>query len=89
MKALAALFVVLAIGCTAPAIASDTGKVVGWIDLTGLASPAAATPDPVNDVLNGIAYDARHNRLFVTGKRWPHVYEIRLTGPRSNIQRKQ
>ncbi|EIL89753.1 glutamine cyclotransferase [Rhodanobacter fulvus Jip2] len=60
-----------------------SGKVVGWIDLTGLAPRAEDTPDPANDVLNGIAYDAAKDRLFVTGKRWPHVYEIRLTGPRS------
>lgn len=34
--------------------------------------------DPTNDVLNGIAYDAEHDRLFVTGKRWPKIYEIKL-----------
>jgi glutaminyl-peptide cyclotransferase len=33
------------------------------------------------DVLNGIAYDAAHDRLFVTGKLWPDLYEIKLTGP--------
>lgn len=60
-----------------------SGKVVGWIDLTGLAPPAGETEDPDNDVLNGIAYDASHDRLFVTGKRWPHLYEIRLVPPRS------
>jgi glutaminyl-peptide cyclotransferase len=60
-----------------------SGKVVGWIDLTGLSPHPEDTPDPANDVLNGIAYDAAHDRLFVTGKRWPHVYEIRLTEPRS------
>ncbi|MBP1474358.1 glutaminyl-peptide cyclotransferase [Frateuria sp. MAH-13] len=55
-----------------------SGKVVGWIDLSGLGPAQDARADPVNDVLNGIAYDAAHDRLFVTGKRWPHVYEIRL-----------
>ena len=60
----------------------SSGKVVGWIDLSGLAPRPEDTPDPANDVLNGIAYDAATDRLFVTGKRWPHVYEIRLTGPR-------
>lgn len=60
-----------------------SGKVVGWIDLTGLAPPAGETEDPDNDVLNGIAYDAAHDRLFVTGKRWPRLYEIRLVPPRS------
>jgi glutaminyl-peptide cyclotransferase len=61
-----------------------TGKVVGWIDLGGLGPRPEDTVDPANDVLNGIAYDAAGDRLFVTGKRWPHVYEIRLTGPRRN-----
>ncbi|HEX7338367.1 MAG TPA: glutaminyl-peptide cyclotransferase [Rhodanobacteraceae bacterium] len=55
-----------------------TGKVVGWIDLAGLAPPADALSDPANDVLNGIAWDARNQRLFVTGKCWPHVYQIEL-----------
>ncbi|MGN6329082.1 MAG: glutaminyl-peptide cyclotransferase [Rhodanobacter sp.] len=59
-----------------------SGKVVGWIDLGGLGPRPEDTPDPANDVLNGIAYDAAGDRLFVTGKRWPHVYEIRLTEPR-------
>lgn len=59
-----------------------TGKVVGWIDLTGLVPPANTLPDPTDDVLNGIAYDAKHNRLFVTGKCWPKLYQIELTGPK-------
>jgi glutamine cyclotransferase len=58
-----------------------SGKVVGWIDLTGLGPKADETLDPDNDVLNGIAYDAKHGRLFVTGKRWPLIYEIQLTPP--------
>lgn len=53
-----------------------TGQVVGWIDLTGLLPPADMT-QPV-DVLNGIAYDAAHGRLFVTGKLWPKLFEIDL-----------
>jgi glutaminyl-peptide cyclotransferase len=54
-----------------------SGRVTGWIDLTGLLNPA----DRVNgqtDVLNGIAYDAKGDRIFVTGKRWPKLFEIRL-----------
>jgi glutamine cyclotransferase len=51
--------------------------VVGWIDLTGIISQAEAGTDTDN-VLNGIAYDAAHDRLFVTGKRWPKLFEIRL-----------
>jgi glutamine cyclotransferase len=54
-----------------------TGKVVGWIDLTGLLSDADRAGAPV-DVLNGIAYDAKTDRLFVTGKLWPKLYEIKL-----------
>jgi len=53
-----------------------TGKVVGWIDLKGLLSPADRNDQ--TDVLNGIAYDAKGDRLFVTGKRWPKLFEIRL-----------
>jgi glutamine cyclotransferase len=52
-----------------------TGKVVGWIDLSGLLSPDDRRGA---DVLNGIAYDAEHDRLFVTGKRWPKLFEIKL-----------
>jgi glutaminyl-peptide cyclotransferase len=53
-----------------------SGKVVGWIDLTGILSPADRTGN--EDVLNGIAYDAKTDRLFVTGKLWPKLFEIRL-----------
>jgi glutaminyl-peptide cyclotransferase len=53
-----------------------SGKVAGWIDLTGLLSPADRTG--ATDVLNGIAYDAKTDRLFVTGKNWPKLFEIRL-----------
>ncbi|HEX5307177.1 MAG TPA: glutaminyl-peptide cyclotransferase [Dyella sp.] len=58
-----------------------SGNVVGWIDLAGLGPKPGETADPVNDVLNGIAWDARGQRLFVTGKRWPKVYEIELVAP--------
>ncbi len=54
-----------------------SGHVVGWIDLTGLFD-VNTLPEPGNDVLNGIAYDAKHDRLFVTGKRWPLLFEIKL-----------
>jgi glutaminyl-peptide cyclotransferase len=54
-----------------------SGKVVGWIDLTGLL-PAAERDPRYTDVLNGIAYDAATDRLFVTGKLWPKLFEIRL-----------
>lgn len=54
-----------------------TGHVIGWIDLSGLFD-VNQTRDPGNDVLNGIAYDAKNDRLFVTGKCWPSVFQIRL-----------
>ncbi len=59
-------------------ISPKTGAVLGWIDLTGLL-PANLHSSP-EAVLNGIAYDAAHDRLFVTGKLWPRLYEIRVTG---------
>jgi glutamine cyclotransferase len=54
----------------------QTGQVKAWIDLKGI--QGSGDPDPDN-VLNGIAYDVEGDRLFVTGKRWPQLYEIRLT----------
>jgi glutamine cyclotransferase len=57
-------------------ISPTTGQVLGWIDLTGLLSPADIV-FPV-DVLNGIAYDPILDRLFVTGKYWPKLFEIDL-----------
>jgi glutaminyl-peptide cyclotransferase len=53
-----------------------TGEVVGWIDLTGILSPIFHVEPEA--VLNGIAYDPLQKRLFVTGKLWPRVFEIRL-----------
>jgi glutamine cyclotransferase len=57
-------------------ISPQTGDVVGWIDLTGLLSPMYRLEPEA--VLNGIAYDPVRKRLFVTGKLWPRVFEIRL-----------
>ena len=54
----------------------ETGEVVAWIDLTGLL-PAGDRIPGYTDVLNGIAYDATAGRLFVTGKLWPKLFEIR------------
>jgi glutamine cyclotransferase len=53
----------------------QTGQVRGWIDLSGLRDLENQNP---NNVLNGIAYDAEEDRLFVTGKMWSHLYEIKL-----------
>jgi glutaminyl-peptide cyclotransferase len=58
-----------------------SGKVIAWIDLSELVPAPETLTDPNNDVLNGIAYDADRDRLFVTGKRWPTLYEIRLGEP--------
>ena len=60
-------------------IAPRTGKVIGWIELGGLLRPEDGE-EPV-DVLNGIAFDADHDRLFVTGKLWPRLFEIELITP--------
>jgi glutaminyl-peptide cyclotransferase len=57
-------------------ISPADGKVLGWIDLTNLISKSER-PDP-EAVLNGIAYDAAGDRLFVTGKLWPKIFEIKL-----------
>ena len=58
-------------------IEPSTGSVVGMIDLTGLLDVAPA-PDQQVNVLNGIAYDKENDRLFVTGKLWPRLYEIKF-----------
>jgi glutamine cyclotransferase len=54
-----------------------TGKVIGRIDLDNLQKEAAAVY-PNADVLNGIAFDSATNKILVTGKRWPFLYEIKL-----------
>jgi glutamine cyclotransferase len=53
----------------------QTGQVKGWIDLGGIQDSESQEP---NNVLNGIAYDAKEDRLFVTGKRWPQLFQIEL-----------
>ncbi len=52
----------------------DTGRVIAWINLDGLLDPAP----PSAEVLNGIAWDDAGERLFVTGKLWPSLFEIEL-----------
>jgi len=52
----------------------DTGRVIAWINLDGLLDPVP----PSAEVLNGIAWDEAGERLFVTGKRWPSLFEIEL-----------
>jgi glutamine cyclotransferase len=63
-------------------ISPATGRVLGWIDLKGLMPRDQLDSDGA--VLNGIAYDAAHNRLFVTGKLWPKVFEIVVIPKKAN-----
>ena len=58
-------------------ISPETGDIEAWIDLSGLVRGLGIPPG--EDVLNGIAYDSEHDRLFVTGKFWPKLFEIQLT----------
>jgi len=57
-----------------------SGQVAGWVDLTGLLS-AEDRRGSNAEVLNGIAYDPEGERLFVTGKWWPKLYQIELIAP--------
>jgi glutamine cyclotransferase len=57
-------------------ISPKTGLVTAWIDLKGLLTEAERAHGA--DFLNGIAYDAAGERLFVTGKYWPKLFHIRL-----------
>lgn len=59
-------------------IDTANGKVTYFVDLSGLAAKAGARG--YDDVLNGIAWDEKGKRLFVTGKNWPKLFEIKLTG---------
>lgn len=58
-------------------ISPRTGRVMGWIDLSGLLKPGDTSDEEA--VLNGIAYDAKSDRLFVTGKLWPKLFEIKVS----------
>jgi glutamine cyclotransferase len=53
----------------------QSGQVKGWIDLTGINPLSVGNSD---SVLNGIAYDKVNDRLFVTGKNWPNLYQIKI-----------
>ena len=57
-------------------ISPQDGRVISWIDLTGLL-PSDQMID-TESVLNGIAYDPQHDSLFVTGKQWPTIFEIKV-----------
>ena len=62
-------------------ISPATGRVLGWIDLKGLMPREQVSSDGA--VLNGIAYDSQHDRLFVTGKLWPKVFEIAVVSAKA------
>jgi glutamine cyclotransferase len=70
-------------------ISPKTGKVLGWIDLKGLLDPGERSGPEA--VLNGIAWDSAHKRLFVTGKLWPKLFEIEVApqSPKSGPARLQ
>ena len=57
-------------------ISPQTGKVLGWIDLSELSLLLPAVQR--GDVLNGIAYDSESDRIFVTGKYWHKLFEIKV-----------
>ncbi|KAK8660046.1 hypothetical protein V6N13_050982 [Hibiscus sabdariffa] len=59
-------------------ISPDSGKIVGWILLPSLREGLLAAGYSGIDVLNGIAWDSHKNRIFVTGKLWPKLYEIKV-----------
>ena len=61
-----------------------SGNVTGWIDLSSL--PETRNLSDPDAVANGIAYDSGRNRLFVTGKNWPRLYQIELVPPRNAVR---
>ena len=63
-------------------ISPSDGRVLGWIDLKGILP--TFDRDGI-DVLNGIAYDPQGDRLFVTGKLWPKLFEIKVV-PKATLK---
>lgn len=61
-------------------ISPRSGKVLGWIDLSGIIDKREL--EDADAVLNGIAYDSIGDRLFVTGKLWPKLFEIKIAAHR-------
>jgi glutaminyl-peptide cyclotransferase len=55
-----------------------TGKLLGWIDLAGISPDDQNDEDEAENTLNGIAYDAEKDRIFVTGKNWKKLYEVKV-----------
>lgn len=65
-----------------------SGKVTGWIVLTNLLPASQRGSNSVDAVLNGIAYDSKQKRLFVTGKLWPKLFEIDLVEIRPPVPKR-
>lgn len=61
----------------------NSGKLLGWIDLAGISPDDQGKPSQRENTLNGIAYDAEKDRIFVTGKNWKKLYEIKITPPKA------
>jgi glutamine cyclotransferase len=59
-------------------IDTATGNITGVLDLTDLLRNYPELAQPPADVLNGIAWDSSTNRLLITGKKWPRMFEIEL-----------
>ena len=57
-------------------ISPRTGEILGWVDLSDLYPRSSRG---IEDVMNGIAFDQEARRLFVTGKNWPSLFEIKVT----------
>jgi glutamine cyclotransferase len=64
-------------------IEPGSGKLLGWIDLAGISPDDQGKPGQEENTLNGIAYDSTKDRIFVTGKNWKNIYEIKLTAPKN------
>jgi len=62
-----------------------TGRVNSFVNMAGLLKAAERVPE--TDVLNGIAYDAARKRIFVTGKKWPKLFEIQVAPTPDNARK--
>ncbi len=60
----------------------NSGKLLGWINLQGISPDDQGKPGQEENTLNGIAYDEAGDRIFVTGKDWKKLYEIKITAPK-------
>ncbi|MBE7517253.1 MAG: glutaminyl-peptide cyclotransferase [Chloracidobacterium sp.] len=59
----------------------NSGKLLGWINLAGISPDDQDKPGQEENTLNGIAYDSTGDRIFVTGKNWKKLYEIKIKEP--------